>query len=50
MQNLEEAVALAHRLAKQGDIVSLSPACASFDQFPNYETRGDRFRDYVRAL
>ena len=50
VQNLEEAVALAHRLAKQGDIVSLSPACASFDQFPNYETRGDRFRDYVRAL
>lgn len=33
-----------------GDIVSLSPACASFDMFPNYGTRGRRFKELVNAL
>jgi UDP-N-acetylmuramoylalanine--D-glutamate ligase len=49
-KTLEEAVALCHAEAKSGDIVALSPACASFDMFPNFETRGDRFRELVNQL
>jgi UDP-N-acetylmuramoylalanine--D-glutamate ligase len=44
------AVDRAHALAEPGEIVLLSPACASFDQFANYEQRGDRFREFVRGL
>lgn len=47
---LEEAVQLCDSRAQAGDIVALSPACASFDMFPNYETRGNLFREYVTKL
>ena len=47
---LEEAVRLAATAAQSGDVVLLAPACASFDQFQNYEHRGRVFKDAVRAL
>jgi UDP-N-acetylmuramoylalanine--D-glutamate ligase len=46
----EEAVRAAYYLGKKGDTVLLSPACASFDLFENYEDRGHRFKAAVRAL
>ena len=49
-QNMREAVEIAHRLAQPGDIVSLSPASASFDQYPNFEERGKDFKRLVMAL
>jgi UDP-N-acetylmuramoylalanine--D-glutamate ligase len=45
-----EAVGRAIAAAKPGDVVLLSPACASFDQFRDYEMRGDAFREIVAAL
>ncbi|CEK12757.1 UDP-N-acetylmuramoyl-L-alanine--D-glutamate ligase [Chthonomonas calidirosea] len=48
--SLEEAVHTAHALASPGDIVILSPACASFDMFANFEARGAAFRSAVKAL
>ncbi|MEO6113038.1 MAG: UDP-N-acetylmuramoyl-L-alanine--D-glutamate ligase [Sphingomicrobium sp.] len=47
---LDAAVRAAAHDAKAGDTVLLSPACASFDQFKDFEARGDAFREYVRAL
>jgi UDP-N-acetylmuramoylalanine--D-glutamate ligase len=46
-ENVHEAVRLGLREAKPGDVVLLSPACASFDLFKNYEDRGDQFRKAV---
>lgn len=45
-----EAVAYGYRLAKKEETVLLSPACASFDMFENYEERGNLFKEAVRAL
>ena len=45
-----EAVAYAYRLAKKNETVLLSPACASFDLFENYEDRGNQFKQAVRKL
>ncbi len=50
VEALDEAVQAAQRGARAGDIVLLSPACASFDQFQNYAQRGEAFRSYVEAL
>jgi UDP-N-acetylmuramoylalanine--D-glutamate ligase len=47
---LAEAVRRAGRLAAPGDVVLLSPACASYDQFRSYEHRGDAFRRLVEEL
>lgn len=48
--NLEEAVSICTQKAEKGDAVLLSPACASWGQFDNYEQRGDKFKEYVYAL
>ncbi|MCM1355658.1 MAG: UDP-N-acetylmuramoyl-L-alanine--D-glutamate ligase [Staphylococcus sp.] len=48
--SIDEAVATAHRIAKSGDTVLLSPCCASFDLFSSYEDRGRQFKDRVKNL
>jgi UDP-N-acetylmuramoylalanine--D-glutamate ligase len=48
--NMEDAVKMAQRLTEKGDTVLLSPACASFDLFLNYEDRGNQFKQAVRNL
>ena len=49
-QFMSEAVKIAYKIAEAGDNVLLSPACASFDLFENYEDRGRQFKDAVRNL
>lgn len=49
-QHMSEAVKMAYKLAESGDNVLLSPACASFDLFENYEDRGRQFKEAVRNL
>ena len=48
--DLEKALERANDLAKPGDVVLLSPGCASFDQFPGYAERGEAFINYAREL
>lgn len=48
--SMQDAVKVAYRLSKRGDAVLLSPACASFDLFENYEDRGRQFKNAVRNL
>ncbi len=48
--NMNDAVQLATEVAKPGQVILLSPACASFDLFSNYEDRGDQFRNEVLKL
>ena len=49
-ESMPEAVNLAYDVAQKGDVVLLSPCCASFDLFNNYEDRGDQFKSCVRNL
>jgi len=48
--SMQDAVQMASNLAQKGDTVLLSPACASFDWFRNFEERGDKFKEAVMAL
>lgn len=50
VESMEEAVAVAASCAKPGEAVLLSPACASWGMFPNYEVRGKIFKELVRSL
>ncbi|VYT99056.1 UDP-N-acetylmuramoyl-L-alanine--D-glutamate ligase [Clostridium tertium] len=50
VESLEEAVIKAKEIATPGDIVTLSPACASFDMFPNFAVRGDKYKEIVNNL
>lgn len=50
VSSMEEAVSEARKIAVSGDIVTLSPACASFDSYPNFEARGVHFKDLVKEL
>jgi UDP-N-acetylmuramoylalanine--D-glutamate ligase len=47
---LEDAVSIAARIANPGDVVLLSPGCASFDSFGDFAERGERFREMVSEL
>ena len=48
--SLEEAIEVCYENAVAGEAVLLSPACASWGMFKNYEQRGDIFKEYVRGL
>ena len=48
--SMEEAIKVAYKIASRGDTVLLSPACASFDLFKNYEDRGNQFKAAIKKL
>ena len=48
--NIIDVVSSAYKISKPGDVVLLSPACASFDLFKNFEDRGNKFKEEVRKL
>lgn len=50
VNTLEEAVSMAYNISEKGDVVTLSPACASFDMFPNFMIRGEYFKKLVNGL
>lgn len=50
VDSLEEAVKVSSEISNSGDIVTLSPACASFDMFKNFEVRGNAFKEIVNRL
>ncbi|WP_053956891.1 UDP-N-acetylmuramoyl-L-alanine--D-glutamate ligase [Inediibacterium massiliense] len=50
VRDMEEAVSLSAKIAKEGDCVLLSPACASWDMYPSYEVRGRHFKESVKKL
>ena len=50
VKDIAEAVATAHKTATAGDVVTLSPACASFDSYPNFVARGNHFKQLVNEL
>ncbi len=50
VNTLKEAVPVAYELTKPGDVLLLSPACASWDQFKTFEQRGDYFMEYIKEL
>ena len=47
---MEEAVNTSYKIAKENDVVLLSPACASWDMYKSYEVRGNDFKDNVNKL
>jgi UDP-N-acetylmuramoylalanine--D-glutamate ligase len=49
-QNMAEIITAAKKFSKPGDVVLLSPACASFGMFKNYKDRGEQFKDLVNKL
>ena len=49
-ESFEEAVEKSREISKEGDIVTLSPSCASFDMFPNFAVRGNKFKEIVNSL
>ncbi|MBN2182720.1 MAG: hypothetical protein JW715_12480, partial [Sedimentisphaerales bacterium] len=50
VDSLADAVSLANKLTSPGDVVLLSPACASYDMFENYEQRGNGFSKLIKSL
>ena len=50
VMDLKEALALAQNCSQPGDVILLSPGCASFDQFNNFEERGNHFRSLVTVM
>ena len=49
-ESMEQSVQLAYENAEKGDVVSLSPACASFDAYPNFAERGKHYKELVNKL